>query len=114
MKKWIFVFSAFLAFNAHGANDWLDCGEDAKGNTANCQYKIDTDGTLTVRGVGNDGNIGYWEQDTGVIAPWRGKGVTNVVIENSIKDLGQKGFYGITSQNSVVIPSSVETISAEA
>ena len=116
MRKWIFVFSAFLAFNAHSANDWLDCGEDAKGNTANCQYKIDTDGTLTIRGVGNNGNIGYWYSDeqSDVIQPWKNKGVTNVVIENSIKDLGYNGFNGITSQNSVVIPSSVETISAEA
>ena len=114
MKKWIFVFSAFLAFNAHGANDWFDCGEDAKGNTANCQYKIDADGTLTIRGVGNNGNIGYWEQDTGVIAPWRGKGVTNVVIEKSIKDLGSFGFRDITSQNPIEIPSFITSISYSA
>ena len=114
MKKWVLVFSLVLAFNAYSANDWLDCGTDANGDTANCQYKIDTDGTLTIRGVGNNGNIGVWAQDTGIIAPWRGKGVQNVVIENSIKDLGTLGFHGITSQNPIVIPSSVENISYRA
>ena len=115
MKKWIFVFSAFLAFNAHSANDWLDCGKDAKGNTANCQYKIDTDGTLTIQGVGNDGSIGYWYSDEhGLVQPWKNKGVTNVVIEDSIKDLGSFGFYNITSQSPIVIPSSVTNITSHA
>ncbi len=114
MKKYILILSTLFAFNTNAANDWLDCGTDANGDTANCQYKIDTDGTLTIRGVGNNGNIGVWDQDSGVIAPWREKGVTNVVIEESIKDLGAKGFNTIVSQNPIEIPSTITTITQKA
>ena len=112
MKKLILFFGLGLAFNAYGINDWLDCGKDALGYTANCQYKIDTDGTLTIRGTGNSGNIGYWlyhDKDE-IVQPWKGQGVTNVIIEDSIKDLGTLGFANIASENPIIIPSSVTQI----
>ena len=110
MKKWIFVFSLVLAFNAYGVNDWTDCGTDAHGNTANCQYKIDTDGTLTIRGIGENGNIGNWLESS---PPWMAQknNIHNVVIENSIKDLGQRAFKGIRTIDPVQVPSSITQIS---
>ena len=116
MKKYILILSTLFAFNTNAANDWLDCGRDANGDTANCQYKIDTDGTLTIRGVGNNGNIGYWwsSEQNAAIQPWKNKGVTNVVIEDSIKDLGSYGFRSITSQNPIEIPSFITSISYSA
>ncbi|MBR1915068.1 MAG: leucine-rich repeat domain-containing protein [Alphaproteobacteria bacterium] len=111
MKELLFILAAiFLPFSS---NAWEACGTDDNGNTANCEYQI-VNGTLTIRGVGNNGSIGNWDQDSGTIAPWRGKGVTNVVIEDSIKDLGSMGFRGITSVNPIEIPSSITTISGDA
>jgi len=106
MKKTVLILSLMVSFNA---NAWEACGTDANGNTANCEYQI-IDGTLTIRGVGNNGNIGSWSNVTGILAPWRGKNVENVVIENSIKDLGQMGFAYIKSQNPITIPNSITTI----
>ena len=115
MKKTVFILSTLLAFNANAANDWTDCGTDANGDIANCQYKISTDGTLTIKAnEGNNGNIGFWDQREGTIAPWRSSTVTNVVIEESIKDLGTYGFHGITSQNPIVIPSNVSSLDTSA
>ena len=109
MKKLFFIFSLMVSFNA---NAWEACGTDADGNTANCEYQIDASGTLTIRGTGDNGNIGYWYSDeqTDCVQPWKNKDVKNVVIEDSIKDLGSYGFYGITSINPVEIPSSISTI----
>ena len=110
MKRIVFIFSLALPFSS---NAWEACGTDVYGNTANCEYQI-IDGTLTIRGTGDNGNIGNWNKDSGTIAPWRGKGVTNVVIENSIKDLGSMGFYTVTSVNPIEIPNSITTISVNA
>ena len=110
MKKTVLILGILSSFNA---NAWEPCGTDAEGNTANCEYQI-IDGTLTIRGVGNNGNIGSWSNDTGILAPWRGKNVENVVIENSIKDLGQMGFVYIKSQNPITIPNSITTIGSNA
>ena len=111
MKKLFFMISAiFLPFSS---NAWEACGTDASGNTANCEYQIDASGTLTIRGTGNNGSIGYWyssSQDK-TIQPWKNKSVTNVVIEDTIKDLGSYGFRSITSVNPIEIPNSITTIS---
>ena len=107
MKKTVLILSLMVSFNA---NAWEACGEDDNGDTANCEYKIEN-GTLTIRGTGNNGNIGYWDTN---YAPWYGKNVQNVVIEDTIKDLGWFGFYGVKSQNALEIPSSVTTISQNA
>ncbi|MBR1915161.1 MAG: leucine-rich repeat domain-containing protein [Alphaproteobacteria bacterium] len=111
MKKLLFIISAiFLPFSS---NAWEACGTDADGNTANCEYQI-INGTLTIRGVGNNGNIGNWWKggwsENDFIQPWKNKGVTNVIIEDSIKDLGSMGFQGISSANPIEIPASVSTI----
>ena len=107
MKKLLFILTAtFLPFSSHA---WEPCGTDVNGNTANCEYQI-VNGTLTIRGTGNNGNIGNWDQDSGTIAPWRNKGVTNVVIEDSIKNLGHLGFNDIRSVNPIEIPSSITEI----
>lgn len=115
MKKWIVFWAvcACLGFSEVYAADWTDCGTDAKGNTANCQYKIDANGTLTIRGVGNNGNVGEWDRNNHA-APWTGQGVTNIVIENSIKDVGSQGFSNMTSETPIVIPNGVQSIGKNA
>ena len=114
MKKLFFIISAtFLPFSSHA---WEPCGIDAYGHTANCEYQIDASGTLTIRGVGNNGNIGHWysNEQSDFVQPWKGKNVKNIVIEDSIKDLGGQAFYNIKSENPIKIPSSVTSVSAYA
>ena len=110
MKKLLFILTA--TFFSFSSNAWEPCGTDAKGNTANCEYQIDASGTLTIRGVGNNGNIGYWysAEQGAIIQPWKNKGVTNIVIEDSIKNLGSYGFNGIKSTNPIEIPSTISQI----
>ncbi len=108
MRKYVLILGLFASFNA---NAWEACGTDAKGNTANCEYQI-IDGTLTIRGTGDNGNIGYWyssAQDD-YVQPWKDKGVKNVVIEDTIKNLGSYAFSQIKSQNPITIPNSITTI----
>ncbi|MBR2299890.1 MAG: leucine-rich repeat domain-containing protein [Alphaproteobacteria bacterium] len=110
MKKTVLILAILASFNA---NAWEACGTDAKGNTANCEYQI-VNGTLTIRGTGNNGNIGSWSNGTGILAPWRGQDIRNIVIEDTIKDLGWQAFHGIKDEGILQIPSSITTISANA
>ena len=106
MKKLFFIISAtFLPFSS---NAWEACGIDADGNTANCEYQI-IDGTLTIRGVGNNGNIGSWEKFD---SPWklRSQEIKNLVIEDSIKHFGVSAFSGMKFNTPIVIPNGVESI----
>ena len=112
MKKVISVLIAALPLSVHAA-DWINCGTDYQGDDVNCQYKIENK-TLTIRGVGNQGNIGWWQSGNSYRAPWYGQSVTNVVIEDSIKNLGYQGFAGVQSNNPIVIPSGIKTISQDA
>lgn len=104
------MICSLLLFSMN-ASAWEACGTDAKGKVANCEYQI-IGGTLTIRGVGENGSLGNWYSSTqgDVIQPWKNKGVTNVVVENSIKDIGTYAFKGIASENSVKIPSGVTEI----
>lgn len=109
MRKTVLILGILSSFNA---NAWEACGTDARGNTANCEYQI-IDGTLTIRGVGNNGNIGYWysSEAANFTQPWRDKGVNNIVIDNSIHDLGSFAFSNIQSINPIKIPDNINVIS---
>ena len=109
MKKTVLILGILSSFNA---NAWEACGTDARGNTANCEYQI-IDGTLTIRGTGENGNIGYWysSEAANFIQPWRDKGVNNIVIDNSIHDLGSFAFSNIQSINPIKIPYNINVIS---
>ena len=113
MKKMIFIL--IVTFLPFFANAWEACGTDGKGNTANCEYQI-VDGTLTIRGTGENGNIGWWRVDnyTYAYSPWAGQTFENIIIEDSIKDLGYQSFYGSTCANTIIIPDSVQKISNDA
>lgn len=108
-KKSFILFMTLMAFSFQ-AQAWTACGTDNKGKTANCEYEIDDKGTLTIRAIGDNGNIGSWAQNTGTLAPWRGKGVKNVVIEEGIKDLGNHAFMYVQSKTPIQIPNSVTDI----
>ncbi|MBR2300000.1 MAG: leucine-rich repeat domain-containing protein [Alphaproteobacteria bacterium] len=106
MKKTVLILGILSSFNA---NAWEPCGTDAEGNTANCEYQI-IDGTLTIRGVGNNGNIGSWYDSSSGrgISPWIDKDVKNIVLEDSVKDLGSHGFYTLTAP--IKLPNSITEI----
>ena len=119
MKKTVLILGILSSFNA---NAWSPCGIDEHGNVANCEYQIDAQGTLTIRGTGNNGNIGNWGELTSngsslvTTAPWGSyqDRIENIVIENSIKDLGSYGFVRIKSAAAVNIPEGVTNISSNA
>jgi len=112
MRKTVLILGILASFNA---NAWEACGTDGKGNTANCEYQI-VDGTLTIRGTGENGNIGWWRVDNYIYAysPWAGQTFENIIIEDSIKDLGYQSFYNSTCANTIIIPDSVQKISGDA
>ena len=114
MKKYILIFTTFITFNTHAA-DWIDCGNDANGNLANCQYKIENS-TLTIKkgdDTENIGNIGYWwsSEQHKHISPWGNTSYNSVVIEDGIEDLGSYGFVGVYSANPIELPTSISTLS---
>jgi len=107
MKKTVLILAILSSFNA---NAWEACGTDARGNTANCEYQI-IDGTLTIRGTGENGNIGYWLDGNGnSLSPFAYLNVKQVTIENSISDLGSKAFTGLKSSTPISIPSSISEL----
>ncbi|MBR1914961.1 MAG: leucine-rich repeat domain-containing protein [Alphaproteobacteria bacterium] len=107
MKKLFFIISAiFLPFYVYA---WEACGTDANGDTANCEYQI-VNGTLTIRGTGDNGNIGNWASQGNNMAPWRTTDAKNIVIENTIKDLGNFGFFNVSGKQ-INILSQTDTIS---
>ena len=107
MKKAVLILAILASFNA---NAWEACGTDANGNTANCEYQI-IDGTLTIRGVGENGNIGYWLDGNGnSLSPFAYLNVKQVTIENSISDLGSQAFTGLKSSTPISIPSSISEL----
>ena len=115
MKKHVIVLG-FMFFLPSVVNAWTDCGIDANGRQANCEYQI-IDGTLTIRGTGDNGNIGNWIKydDNGgyeLNAPWRAysQEVNKIVLADNIKDVGSYGFAGMHSDVPVNIPSGVVTI----
>ena len=110
MNKHILILSTAIILSAAPSYAWTPCGTDAQGSKANCEYEV-TNGTLTIRGTGSNGNVGTWDTDT---LPWKDNFLTNVVIDNSIKDLGYLGFWSIESQNPIIVPSSVTIIGSHA
>jgi len=112
MNKSGFCMLWAFALMPCGVLAWEACGEDSLGKVANCEYQI-VDGTLTIRGTSDKGNIGRWQARDNP-APWSGQHVQNVVIESSIKDLGYQGFTYLKSDTPIVVPSSVKKISGDA
>ncbi|MBR2299219.1 MAG: leucine-rich repeat domain-containing protein [Alphaproteobacteria bacterium] len=110
MKKSVLLLCLMFVFPVR-VRAWEACGTDGQGNTANCEYEI-KNGTLTIRGTGDEGNIGYWwsSAEGNYKAPWGKQQFKNVVIEDSIKDLGSYGFVGVSSVNPIQIPTSIDKI----
>jgi|GEM_PF-2114019 len=112
MKKLFFILSAI--FYPLSSNAWEACGTDANGNTANCEYQIEN-GTLTIRGTNGVGNIGQWySHENGYTSPFQNLKVQNIVIENSVKNLGNWAFKGISCSGNVEIQNGIQGISSAA
>ena len=75
-------------------------------------WDLNSSGVLTISGNGAIPNYGvYWNQ------PWYNKGIKKVIIENGVTAIGERAFeenYKDNTLLSVVIPSSVKTIGANA
>ncbi len=113
MKKINFIISlicaTILSFNAK-AEDWVACGTDGNGNTANCEYKVENN-RLTIRGTNDNGNLGNWAS---LISPWSYRTFDDIEIESSIKDLGSHAFHLTESHHPIVVPDSIHEISSGA
>ncbi len=102
MKIQHLILMAIIPFTSKA---WTPCGTDSEGNTANCEYQIENN-VLTIRGLGDNGNIGVWNSST-TPSPFEGKTFDSIIIYDSIKDLGTNAFIGVKSNKPVVVPSSV-------
>ena len=104
----VILTATFLPFYVYA---WETCGTDANGDTANCEYQI-VNGTLTIRGTGDNGNIGNWySEEKGFNTPWRAMHFQNVIIENSIKNLCSYAFTEVHVTNPIQLPSGLTELS---
>ncbi len=80
------------------------CG--AEGDGKNVQWNLDSDGTLTISGLGK-----MKDYNTS-LAPWRAylSSIKSVIIKSSVTSIGIYAFWDCTSLQSVTIPGSVTSI----
>ncbi|MDY4254927.1 MAG: leucine-rich repeat domain-containing protein, partial [Oscillospiraceae bacterium] len=78
----------------------------------NVTYTLDSDGLLTIRGVGS--MYEYSSKRDGdkyvTTAPWGSKKLTQVVISDGVTSIGRDAFYGCTGLTKITIPNSVTSI----
>jgi len=103
MKKWSFILSMILSFNAYAEIMSGTCGED-------CHWKIDENRALTIEGEGNMDD--YQDKED---SPWyeERNRVSKIIISEGITNIGAKAFYG-ANPGSITIPNSVESIGDKA
>lgn len=76
------------------------CGE-------NVTWTLDANGTLTISGTGDMKNYSNYNW---VVAPWRDKDITSVVIKNGVTSIGDYAFYFCDKLTNITIPDSVTSI----
>ncbi|WP_407385897.1 leucine-rich repeat protein [Ruminococcus sp.] len=74
-----------------------------EGSTGDCTWRFDGT-TLTIAGKGNMGN--YSDRS----APWFGAEITEVMIENGVKNVGRYAFANSDKLTSITLPNSVNII----
>ncbi len=125
MKK-IFVKIVFLglliSFNTKA---WQNCGQIG-GTDSNCEYDITDDGTLIIRPINTNEDAimpdyQYTFSPTSdrqyeTTAPWydQRENITNIKIENGIKNIGKDSFMELRWATSAFIADSVTSINADA
>lgn len=104
------VFTA-LPFTASAAEVTEESVGASSGTTGNCTWTLVNDGLLTISGNGYMGNYSYTYSNGTTIttAPW-GANIKTVVIEDGVKSIGEKAFYGCKNLTSVTIGNSVTSI----
>ena len=104
-KEILLLLFCLFSFSAIHADDNGSCGD-------NLTWKFtSSDGTLTISGTGN-----MPDYESGSDVPWysrRGE-IKKVVIENGVKNIGNKAFRDCVKLTSVEIPSSVTSIGDDA
>ena len=90
------------------------CG--GEGDRTNLEWKLDSEGTLTISGEGKMADYDYiWVTDNQYVttAPWGeySESIKKLVIENGVTTIGDYAFYGCQNlSGDIVIPASVEEI----
>ncbi len=113
MKKTVLILALITSFNAQAE---IASGDDCG---TNCYWSISDDGTLSVfagednEGKGSIGHYGFNLNDTSTTAPWGiyKENIKNIEIKEGITDLGYDAFVRLSSQNPIVLPQSISTIS---
>ena len=101
------------------------CDKDESGKTGNIKWKLDKEGTLTIRGKGAmpENNLSWYliedkinalviEEGITDISPWAFclPNLTSVTIANTVTNIGEGAFCGCPRLRSISIPNSVKTI----
>ncbi|MBR1915671.1 MAG: leucine-rich repeat domain-containing protein [Alphaproteobacteria bacterium] len=110
MKKWIFVLSLVLSFNAYASSSG-DCGafDEQTQTYDDCHWSLDDDGHLKIWGTGKMRDYKSGGEEA---APW-GWDFTSLEMDG-ITSIGARAFYFAPNFSSVVVPSSVEVIGTAA
>ena len=110
MKKWIFVLSLVLSFNAYASSSG-DCGafDEQTQTYDDCHWSLDDDGHLKIWGTGKMRDYTSVGEQS---APW-GWDFTSLEMDG-ITSIGARAFYFAPNFSSVVVPSSVEVIGTAA
>lgn len=117
MKKWCkaiscFLFCAILMVGIFSPKSYAadtlregSCGD-------NVNWKLDSDGVLTVSGQGPMKSYGFDWQGYVPLAPWAGyrSQIKKVVIEDGVTSVGEAAFCDCSNMTEVVIGNDVETI----
>lgn len=90
-----------------GENDYLINANLCISAKNNITWALDENGMLTISGTGKMKNYDSWGDYT---APWYGKDVKSVVIENGVTGIGRYAFYDCESLTSATIPDSIASI----
>ena len=103
MRKKVLILSVLFIFRAEAAviASGNDCGE-------NCTWTFYDDGTMVISGQGAmhnwDNEVGRWN------LPWRNLGITNVVVEDGITNVGMNSFFQCGTIQNITLAPSVEIV----
>ena len=89
------------------------CGGEGDGK--NLEWKLDSDGVLTISGEGKMANYDIeWLQigEFATTAPWGELmyEIFEIIIENGVSNIGEYAFAGFVTFNEIIIPKSIEII----
>lgn len=82
------------------------------GTTGDCTWTLDKNGTLTISG--NGAMSDYNSETYSWSAPWRGKDIRNLIIENGVTYIGDMAFDNCENLINITVPESVTNVGTAA